>query len=152
MKICCRCKLEKEEIAFCKSKRNFDGLCKYCRECKRDSAKKWYHSSRHKLGHIEKVKENKIRHRKIMQDFVWNFLKTHHCVDCGENDPIVLDFDHLRDKEHNISALVYGGNNLETLIKEVEKCVIRCANCHRKKTAKQIKNYKYKRISENRLL
>ena len=57
------------------------------------------------------------------------------CVDCGEKDPVVLDFDH-RDptlKSFNVSmgAAVYSRANL---MKEVEKCDVRCANCHRRIT------------------
>jgi hypothetical protein len=27
------------------------------------------------------------------------------CVDCGENNHIVLDFDHIKDKKYNISRI-----------------------------------------------
>ena len=34
--------------------------------------------------------------------------------------------------------------SLDTLKKEIDKCEIRCANCHRRKTAKQFNFYKTK--------
>lgn len=57
------------------------------------------------------------------------------CVDCGNDEPSVLDFDH-RDpttKKFSISNSV--GRIWEDLLAEVAKCDVRCANCHRKRTA-----------------
>ena len=54
------------------------------------------------------------------------------CADCGEKNPIVLDFDHLGKKLFDIANGV--GRNPHTLAAEVAKCVVRCANCHRLKT------------------
>jgi len=52
-----------------------------------------------------------------------------------ESDYIVLEFDHKHDKKYNVSAM--HTLSLELLIKEIEKCEVRCANCHRRKTAHQ---------------
>ncbi len=53
------------------------------------------------------------------------------CVDCGYKDnPAALDFDHLYDKRFNISWK-YGQVSDETMLAEVAKCEVRCANCHR---------------------
>ena len=57
-----------------------------------------------------------------------------HCIDCGESDPIVLDFDHQLDKKFCISR--YRGHGIKALEGEIAKCVVRCSNCHRRKTAK----------------
>ena len=69
---------------------------------------------------------------------VVNYLKEHPCVDCGETDPIVLEFDHIRDKHKEISRLISDGVSFEMIQKEIEKCEVRCANCHRKRTAIQL--------------
>lgn len=54
------------------------------------------------------------------------------CIDCGYNtNSIALDFDHLRDKEFNISSAARSNMNPEKLWAEIAKCVVRCANCHR---------------------
>lgn len=65
------------------------------------------------------------------------YLQDHPCVDCGESDLRCLDFDH-RDpttKDRNICVLVAGGSwSWNTVFQEIQKCDVRCANCHRKKT------------------
>lgn len=66
---------------------------------------------------------------------IWDYKSTHPCVDCGESDPLVLDFDH-RDgatKKFNVHARQV---SLEILMAEIAKCDVRCANCHRRVTAK----------------
>jgi len=62
------------------------------------------------------------------------------CLVCGEKDPIVLDFDH---REQSEKSLTFGnacrlGYSLAKLMAEAEKCDVLCANCHRRRTAKQL--------------
>lgn len=62
----------------------------------------------------------------------------HPCVDCGEDDPFFLDFDHVSgDKKYNVSDAVKYGCCLETLKDEIGKCEVRCLKCHRIQTAKR---------------
>jgi hypothetical protein len=70
-------------------------------------------------------------------------LLTHPCVDCGESDPVVLEFDHvIGEKKHNIAYLVRSGRNWRSITKEIQKCEVRCANCHRRATARRDGNWK----------
>jgi hypothetical protein len=49
----------------------------------------------------------------------------------------VLEFDHVRgQKIGHVGAMAYAPVALGKLKREVEKCDVRCANCHRKRTAK----------------
>jgi hypothetical protein len=59
------------------------------------------------------------------------------CVDCGESDPIVLEFDHRDrdDKRGDVSTMM--ANGWDSIRSEIEKCDIRCVNCHRRRTAQQ---------------
>ncbi len=57
-------------------------------------------------------------------------------MDCREKDPIILEFDHISDKIAYISTM-YRNYTLEKVKLEIEKCEIRCANCHRRKTARE---------------
>jgi hypothetical protein len=54
------------------------------------------------------------------------------CVRCGEGDPACLDFHHVGDKEMSISKMITDGYGQESIEAEIEKCVVLCANCHRK--------------------
>jgi L-lysine 2,3-aminomutase len=56
------------------------------------------------------------------------------CVDCGINNHIVLDFDHLRDKKYNVSRMIHDGFSWKAILKEISKCEVVCANCHRIRT------------------
>jgi hypothetical protein len=60
------------------------------------------------------------------------------CVDCGEKNPIVLDFDHLRDKKYNISRMIHDGFSWKAILKEISKCEVVCANCHRLRTYRRL--------------
>lgn len=59
------------------------------------------------------------------------------CFDCGIKDPIVLDFDHIRDKKYNVSQMIRDGFSWKAILKEIEKCEVVCANCHRIRTHKR---------------
>jgi hypothetical protein len=59
-------------------------------------------------------------------------------VDCGERDPIVLEFDHVRgSKTGNVTRMMYNKVSVEKLKAEIAKCDVRCANCHRRKTTER---------------
>ena len=61
-------------------------------------------------------------------------------MECGETNPIVLDFDHINpiDKTASISRMLGQNIAMATILAEVSKCEIRCAKCHRLRTAKQM--------------
>lgn len=133
MKRCTICKQERPVTEFNKRKRSADGLQPHCRACNRERSQAYYaaNNEHHKevvtLRKTKTILENKQR--------IWDFLASHPCVDCGEDDPVVLEFDHLRDKDRAISSAVHNGWGWERLVREMKKCEVRCANCHRRKTA-----------------
>lgn len=84
----------------------------------------------------------------VKRAYVMDYLYTNPCVDCGEADPIVLEFDHQRDKQYNIAKLITNNCSLKTLVVEIDKCEVRCANCHRRKTADTYGSYKLETLAE----
>jgi hypothetical protein len=79
------------------------------------------------------------RHRVKVRQKLLEYLSARECIDCGENDPIVLEFDHRNpeEKSRTVARFLSGHNSWESVKKEIEKCEVRCANCHRRKSYKQ---------------
>ena len=100
------------------------------------------HYEKNKAIAKARAKEHTHRTRIRNQRLVVGYLSKNPCVDCGEADPIVLEFDHVRGKKHGaISNLIYNVSPRRVLA-EMKKCEVRCANCHRRKTAKDFGWYK----------
>lgn len=93
----------------------------------------WYHSQTPEWK-AAKIAQT-VKRRKERYEFVWAYKSEHPCVDCGEADPIVLDFDHIGDdKLGNIADLVARAVGWDRILAEIAKCEVRCANCHRRVT------------------
>jgi hypothetical protein len=56
------------------------------------------------------------------------------CIVCGEENPSCLEFHHVSasNKEHDISQMIVNKASDERIREEIDKCLILCANCHRK--------------------
>lgn len=100
----------------------------------------------YKKNRSDYLKKQIVNNKKLVlrnKQFISNYLLTQKCVDCGNNDFRVLDFDHIdpKTKVFNISVTkVQNFISLEKLQAEISKCVIRCANCHR------IRHFEEKRL------
>jgi hypothetical protein len=126
-KRCSTCKQDKPLEAFNRLTKAPDGRQYSCRECNRR-----YHET-NKQRHNAQIRERSRRLRSEIREWIRGYLSTHPCVDCGETDPVVLEFDHLRDKVRNVSGLVTR-DNLRAVQREIAKCEVVCANCHRRRT------------------
>ncbi len=70
-------------------------------------------------------------------------LRTKKCSDCGNEDHRVFEFDHIENnKLDNVSQLLLGGYSWEVIEREVNKCEVVCANCHRIRTFTRQNNYR----------
>lgn len=103
MKLCSRCKEEKELTKFYIRKLSNDGLTASCKAC------------------LDK---------KRTEQYV-NYKKTLSCTKCGTTDYRVLEFHHIKDKTYNIAFMVNRSFSWEEIEKEISKCIPLCANCHR---------------------
>lgn len=100
------------------------------------------HYIRNRKKYIQKAERWNKKQKEIIKIFLSTYLKDHPCVDCGEGDLVVLDFDHQFDKRMTISAMFRNSNSLEQIQREIDKCEVRCANCHRRKTGLERKYWK----------
>lgn len=143
--------IDKKKCTLCKqiklleffSKRNLskDGYQNICKECSEKHSKKYY--KKNKSAHKKKTKEQRKIILKRNYQFIWDYLLQHPCIDCGNNNPVVLEFDHVSgEKIAPVSVLAHDSWSLVKIQAEIDKCEIRCANCHRIKTAHQLNWYR----------
>lgn len=79
-----------------------------------------------------------IRAAQARRTWLIRLFRAGGCVDCGELDPVVLEFDHVYGKKRTeVSQMGVKAASLTDLIREVNKCEVRCANCHARATAKR---------------
>ena len=97
----------------------------WCRGCMKAYDKERYKNPEYKLDARRRGEAARQQGREYISDY----RKSHPCVDCGNSDPRVLDFDHLRDKDYNVANM--WGLSVARIQKEIDKCEMRCANCHR---------------------
>lgn len=106
----------------------------------KDSEAKRQYQHEHYLRNKELYKERAAQARRRAKErgrnFLRDYLSTHPCVDCGNTDVRVLQFDHREpeDKVNSPGQLVTSYAKLQA---EVAKCDVRCANCHMIRTAEQ---------------
>jgi hypothetical protein len=133
-KRCYTCKLDKAFDQFALNRRRADGRDTMCKACKKDYKARYYQATKD-----ERNPERAARRRRAKaeaRESVYNYLRSHPCVDCGETDIVVLDFDHQRDKRFNIAAMIADGHSWSSILAEIEKCEVVCANDHRRRTAR----------------
>lgn len=106
------------------------------KEDQKTYARKHYLANREAYNERARAWEAKRKHENKLR--VWKYLHEHPCVDCGESDPVVLEFDHVRGiKEDNVGSLMRKTTSWPRILSEIQKCDVRCANCHRRKTARE---------------
>ena len=126
MRICTKCKLEKPVTDFYKATRRKDGLQPACKSCMNVS----YKTSRSKKReHYNKVRNNRYKDT-VKRIREWK--EERGCACCPENFGPCLELHHPDPsvKEFNPSeTAVY---SFDKFLREAAKCIVVCANCHRK--------------------
>lgn len=106
-KYCPNCKKNKELSSFYFSNGKYSPRCKECTKQLEKEKYKQIHAE------IEKYK---------------SFCK---CAKCGDTRSYVLDFHHINPEEKDYTVSDNSHAKLNTLMKEIKKCIPLCANCHR---------------------
>lgn len=135
-KVCTRCLTSKPLEEFSKRASAKDGLQPRCRICQRElvnqhySDNKQYYKDKARVRNTATIIENRR--------YVISYLRDNPCIDCGNSDIEVLQFDHRdRDtKSGEVSSFL--DSSLERVKLEISKCDIRCANCHIKRSRRQL--------------
>lgn len=127
-KICTRCGLEKPLTEFNFKNKSLSKRQAMCKECQRARERELYGTS-YSYKNRDKYKNNRKKYREKLRQLILE-AKSCGCIICGEKEPCCLDFHHLRDKEFVIAAGTEV--SISRLLEELDKCVVLCANCHRK--------------------
>lgn len=102
-------------------------------EAHREASRRYY------ATHPKARADNLVRaiSQTIAKRMVVDIYKAMGCADCGETDPDVLEFDHVTgNKVGNVSTMIQH-SSWSALVCEMNKCEIRCANCHARVTLRR---------------
>lgn len=127
-KICSKCKKRLSVEKFTKNSKHKDGLQSQCTKCKKQYNK----------DHYEKNKDAYIRRAKLWKrnytEWYQAYKDTCICSICGEKEKCCLDFHHhgKEGKDKSVAIIARQRSNKQKLLAEIKKCIVVCANCHRK--------------------
>lgn len=138
---CARCRIETPLDQFRVKNAVKGWYGSYCRSCARERSREHYRKN--VTIYMSRARVRAVIDRRRNREFVARYLSAHPCVDCGESDSVVLEFDHreLDAKLNDVSRLIHN-STLSAVQAEIEKCDVRCGNCHRIRTAKQFGSYR----------
>ena len=141
MKECSSCRRLHPHSEFNVRRASRDGLQSICRHCDNERARRYYSENRE--AHVRVIMARKASIRLASLEAIGEYLADHPCVDCGESDLRVLDFDHREgvSKHLEVMKLAHDGYSIARVLAEIAKCDVRCRNCHAKVT--------YERMGDN---
>jgi hypothetical protein len=131
---CGKCGQEKPLDAFAWRRRAKGQRHNYCRPCQAEYRRAHYLANRAK--YIARSQGRKSELWAERTELLVAYFADHPCADCGETDPVVLEFDHLRDKTFNIGSKLTN-YSWSAVLAEMEKCEVVCGNCHKRRTAER---------------
>jgi hypothetical protein len=136
LRTCWACDIEKPMSAFAFDNMRRGTRQRHCRSCHAKSRRAHYLANKPEYIRraIAQVRARREENRRQM----YQYFRTHPCVDCGESDVVVLEFDHRdpSDKIRDVASLA-ATRRWPNVLLEIQKCDVRCVNCHRRRTARQ---------------
>ena len=131
---CGRCGETKSAESFAWRRKARGQRDNYCRSCRAQSKREHYVANRDRYIAQALARKRAVATRRAA--LLIDFFESRPCLDCGQSDPLVLEFDHRGDKSFNVSK---GLRDLDwaAVLAEIAKCDVVCANCHRRRTARR---------------
>lgn len=127
-KICSKCKRELPFDSFRWKNKSENKKHSQCKDCEKQADKEYYLKNGERRQAVrDRANIQKINNSKLVEE-----IKSKGCIKCGENRIHVLDLHHLdpNGKINDIAHMIKSSST-ESLITELEKCIVLCANCHR---------------------
>jgi len=131
-KTCLKCKRVKSLAEFSWRNKKKGTKHPWCKECFKEYDRKRAQTTKYKT-------DKRKRHQKLRKDnrkFIFEYLSNKKCVDCGESRIPCLQFDHVDEKHKRAVIGDMMHYSRRAIIEEIEKCEVRCANCHAIRTSK----------------
>lgn len=138
LKFCPKCNTDKNTSDFNKNKNKPDGLQVDCRTCTTLRHREYY--KKNGEYHKKYITKQNRRRRKEAKLAVDKIKSQSSCKFCPEREICCLQFHHLENKFENVADMVKGGYSIKSILKEIEKCILVCSNCHYKLHAGIIKH------------
>ena len=132
-----RCGKCRQDLPISCFNRMGDGRQHWCRRCFRT-----YFRARG-AKHLAQSEAAKRRRRHAAYALVSSKLASNPCADCGTRDPEILEFDHVGKKTANVSQLAFASYSPRRIAKEIEQCEVVCVNCHRRRTARRARSWRF---------
>lgn len=137
-KVCSKCKNRKDTTEFSFRNREKGIRRSDCKDCFKPLTASHYKINR-KAYCVRGVER-----RKATRDWILAYLSKKECKDCKISDIRVLEFDHINDnKSYEVAILISKDYGIDTLRKEVVKCEVVCANCHKIRTDAKNNSYRH---------
>jgi hypothetical protein len=127
-KTCSKCKVSKPLSDF-----NFRNAAaglyqSYCKECGNKLTRSHYRNN--KRQYLDRNLRSYLKRRELVRQ-----IKSRACADCGIQYPFyVMDFDHREGETKEYELNRVDRMTTRALLREIEKCDVVCANCHRVRT------------------
>jgi hypothetical protein len=127
MRTCTACKEPKSLSEFYKKGRGYHSWCKPCILA--------YSKEHYEKNRAERLKQNR-QYKLASRQRVWDLKDNQPCADCGKKYPhYIMEFDHVRGKKiSDVSQMYWSPDDGKKVLKEIAKCDLVCANCHRERT------------------
>lgn len=127
-KECTRCGKWKLLTRFYKTQKRKGGYHPQCKKCCRSQATEFYHRNPGPYRKRALIARKKIS--AYLNRVANKIKKREGCCECGEETLCVLDYHHHKERGMPVSRAAC--HSYKKFEEEINKCVILCANCHRK--------------------
>ena len=101
------------------------------KEKQRAAWRRYYHRQKQSAVFVGQKTKDHLR-RKERVAWFRAYKETLACERCHESSAACLDFHHLGGKDRDVSGMAAAGYSVKAIMAEVHKCIVLCANCHRK--------------------
>jgi hypothetical protein len=125
MKTCIECKIEQEDECFSLRANRTDRRLT-CKSCTNNVQRLFRQKNNKQI--LVKLKEKRIK----VKEYIHKIKQEKGCIICKETEPVCLDFHHLDPNEKEFDLGNGNQSSIKKIDNEIVKCVVLCANCHRK--------------------